>query len=593
MVDYGITDDGLVIKRQPVIQDEIEESLRAILGTSINLLPTETLGQIVGIISEREALVWELAQLVYDSQYPETASGVNLDYVVSLTGIERLGATFSRGVITCYGTLGTTIPAGSVISVAGNPDARFETDSADVIGPGTDEVQDIDFSATSAAGDWDLVFGGETTASLPFNASAAAVQTALNNLTSLSAVSVAGDMTAGFTVTFSGADGQKPQALLVVGSNTLEDGGATPVDITITETTPGELPNVDVSVTAETAGEVQALAGTLTVIESVVAGWDSCTNELDVTVGKEIETDAELRVRRIQTLSQPGAATINAIRAKILSIDEVKAAVVFENITLVTDSQGLPPKSIAPVVLDGDDNDIAEAIFAVAPAGIELFGSVTVQLADSQGILHDINFSRPTEIDIYLHIDIKTDPAEFPAGGEDAIVQAVLDFVQDPLTGFSIADDVITTLLYCPINDVAGIIDIDLRIGTSNPPLVQTLTWDADFVPGNNIDGQIAGTPITTVPYNATHNQTMTDLANEIASDSKIASAVVTGAREITVTSVAWADPGSMTDFVATGGVSQPNSAVASTSQGTDNIPIDLDEISSWDSSRIVVTNTD
>ncbi|NIQ92440.1 MAG: hypothetical protein GWN93_27045 [Deltaproteobacteria bacterium] len=582
---FGVTDDGFVTKRLQDIKTEIEDSIRDVLGTAINLLPTESLGQVVGILSEREALLWELAEDVYNSQYPGSASGASLDYVVSLTGIERLGATFSQGVITCFGTQSTIIPAGSVVSVAGNPDARFETDGSATIGPGTDEVQTITFSGTPTSGEFTLIFSGEETAAIQWDDAAIDVQNALNALSALSAVTVSGSFGAGFVVTFAGADGEQPQPDLEEGNtNTLDDGS--PVTISIAETTPGKLPNVDVSVTAETAGAISALAGTLTVIETVVAGWDSCTNAADIVEGKNIETDAELRVRRLQTLSQPGSATVDAIRAKILSIDEVKAAVVFENIQDVTDGEGRPPHSIAPVVLDGDDNDIALAIQTVRPAGIQMFGDVSVVVQDSQGFDQEIKFSRPTEIDIYLEVDIKTD-STFPTGGEDAITDAILDYAG---INFSIADDVITSQLYCPIHEIQGVTDIDLRIDTSNIPLVQKLTFDADFVTGNAINGKIAGSAITPVPFNTTHAQTLSDLAAEIQSDALITTAAVTGAREITVTSAAAGSPGPLSDFVVTGGATQPVADVETTSHSDDNIPIAADEISSWDSTRIKVT---
>ena len=81
MTTYGITADGFVIKRMADIKSEMEASLRSAFGNQINLLPTELLGQIVGIMSEREAIVWELAEQIYNSQYPDTASGIQLDNV--------------------------------------------------------------------------------------------------------------------------------------------------------------------------------------------------------------------------------------------------------------------------------------------------------------------------------------------------------------------------------------------------------------------------------------------------------------------------------------------------------------------------------
>jgi len=82
--------------------------------------------------------------------------------------------------------------------------------------PGVDEVQTIGFASVPTSGFWRLHLGSEFTLDLPYNANATSVQTALNALNALSNMSVSGNYSIGFTVTFAGADGKKPQALLSV-----------------------------------------------------------------------------------------------------------------------------------------------------------------------------------------------------------------------------------------------------------------------------------------------------------------------------------------------------------------------------------------
>lgn len=467
---FGVTDDGFVIKRLSDIKEEIESSLRTELGSSINLLPTELLGQIVGIMSEREALVWEALQDTYNSQYPDSANGTSLDNVVALTGIERLDATFSTAIGIAYGTEGTVIPEGSVVSVSGNPDARFAMDAEYTIGPGTDEVQTITFSNEPTSGSFTLIFDGEETAEIAFDDVFGDVQTALNALTALSAVTVTGNYTTGFVVTFTGADGEIDQEALTVGDNTLSDGAD--IDITITETTKGVLPNVECELTAETAGATPAYADTLTVIEDVVAGWDSFNNDLDATVGKDVETDAELRLRRAQTLASPGAGTVEAIRAELLEIDEVEDAIVYTNREDTVDADGRPPHSLECVVLGGEDADIYQAIFNVAPAGIYLVGDEEDEITDSQGFLQTVRFNRPFEVDIYIEVDITTD-STFPISGDTSLVTQILEYCQE---NFSIGDDVVvfgTVSIASAIGldgGVTGIIDYEIRVGIAASP---------------------------------------------------------------------------------------------------------------------------
>lgn len=475
MVDFGLTEDGFNIKRLPEIKEEIEADLRDGLGVGINLLPTELLGQIVGIVSERVALLWEGLQAVYNSQHPDTAQGVALDNVVAITGIKRLEATKGTGSGIAYGTETTVIPAGSIVSVDGNSDARFLTVDDAEIGPGTDEVQTIEFSSEPDAGDWTIVFDGVETGSLAFNANAAAIQTALNALSNLSAVTVTGNYASGFEVTFAGADGEVDQPLLQIGTNDLEDGGL-PVTVTFAEDTKGILPNVTIALIAENAGEIPALAGTLTVIETPVAGWDSFNNPTDIVPGTEIETDAELRVRRNATLATAGAGTVDAIRARILEIDEVTDAKVFENDTDSTDGSGRPPHSFEAVVLDGDDQDIVDAIWAVKPAGIASYGGESETIEDSMGFTHTVNFSRPDEIEIWMIVNVVSDD-NFPVDGDDALKANILAWASENL---SIGDDVITVRFFTPVNEIAGIVEAEILVGLSDPPTVDTNISIAD-----------------------------------------------------------------------------------------------------------------
>lgn len=463
---FGLTNSGFEIKRLNDIKEEIEATLRASFGPGINLLPTELLGQLVGMFSEREALIWEALKAVYDSFYPDTADGINLDNVVAITGIKRLEATKGTGIGVAYGTLGTIIPAGSIVSVDGNPEARFVTTQIATIGAGTNEVQLIQFSAVPTSGSWTLIFDGDETGVLAFNDNAAAIQSALNALPSLSGITVSGNYTTGFTITFAGADGSQNQDLIVGGTNTLT-ASSVQVNLSFSTTTQGVLPNVSITLQAEQAGQIIAYANTLTVIESPIAGWASFNNLTDITPGNEIETDSALRIRRNRTLATAGAGTVEALKSRILEIDEVENARVFENDTDITDAFGRPPHSFEAVVLGGDNQEIRDTIWQVKPAGIRSYGDVSGSITDSMGFSHTVQFSRPTPVSIYVIVNIVSNPSEFPVGGATAVAQSIVNFSEET---FGIGDDVIMIKLFSAIEDIAGVLDCDFLIGTSPAP---------------------------------------------------------------------------------------------------------------------------
>jgi hypothetical protein len=89
---------------------------------------------------------------------------------------------------------------------------------------------------------------------------------------------------------------------------------------------------------------------------------------------------------------------------------------------------------------------------------------------------------------------------------------------------------------------------------------VIVLTFDGDIVTGNTFNAKINGTPITPVPFNATSDQTMDDIATEFQSDALIATAVATGTPKRVITITAGGDetaPVVITDPIITGGGAQ------------------------------------
>lgn len=170
----------------------------------------------------------------------------------------------------------------------------------------------------------------------------------------------------------------------------------------------------------------------------------------------------------------------------MLAVTNVDEAFVYENSTLVTDAEtSTPAKAFQVVALGGTDAAIAQAIFDEKPIGIEAFGTTTVAVLDSQGISHDIKFTRPTTIPIYIIVDIDTF-TNFPADGADSIKQNIVDYANGELftgRGFGVGNDIIQTELYTPVNAVQGNSATAIRIGIApTPTLENDLVIDFDEV---------------------------------------------------------------------------------------------------------------
>lgn len=359
----GLTTAGFTRKTL----QELTEDLEAELLAAFPALNTKAgvAHQLVSIFGAKLSEAWELAEAVYAAYAPSSASGDALDRVSALTGTTRRPATRSTVTATVNLDAGVTLPAGSIVRVAGDTTARFVT---------------------------------------------------------LAAVT----------------------------------------------NTSGSAASVPVEMEAESAGPVAANAGTLTVIVTPVAGWNSVTNALDAELGQLAETDAELRARRAAELRAVGGSTVDAIRADLLQVEGVLEVAIFENTGLTTDGNGVPGKAFEAVVRGGTNAAVAAALWASKPAGVRAHGLTSVTVEDSRGEEHTVRFSRPSEVEVYLEIDVTVDADVYPADGDDLVAAAVAELGDATL---NVGDDVVLSALYCAVFSVAGVLDVTaVRAGTSSSP---------------------------------------------------------------------------------------------------------------------------
>jgi uncharacterized phage protein gp47/JayE len=453
-MSYGLTSAGFNRKPFSVILQEVKDTLRSTFGESINLVPPSVLGTTATIYAEREALIWELAEGIYNSQFPDTATGVSLDNVVAINGITRQPAVRSVGEVFLFGSVGTTVDSGTQLSVQGNPQAVFETLASATLVAGQNAIQEVSFAASPASGNFRLVFGQEQTALIAWDANAADIKAALEALNSIDEVDVTGNFSAGFTIEFVGDDGLQPKTLLFVIDNTLEDAMTDPVPATTIHIQLGQS-QATVDVRAIEFGPIVAAAGLLNVIDTPVAGLDRVLNAQDIIVGRNRETDLELRQRRLESFQISGSATVDAIVSRVRNVDQV------------TDMEGRPPHSFETIVQGGADQVIADEIFRAKAAGIKAWGSQFETVIDTQGISHQVGFSRPVDVDIYMVVNL-THNNLYPSDGDQLVQEALVNRGRQE---FNISDDVIVIpTLIAALAQIPGILTADLLVGTAPAP---------------------------------------------------------------------------------------------------------------------------
>lgn len=177
----------------------------------------------------------------------------------------------------------------------------------------------------------------------------------------------------------------------------------------ITNGTAGAVTYSDEDFEAEETGPVSCNAGTLEVMANAVSGWNSVTNNADAySLGTAVETDASLRAKREEELGSQGSTNADAIRADLLRVEGVLRCTVLQNDTDTTDANGLLPHSIEAIVYGpaATDADIAAEIFATKAGGANTNGTTTVVVTDAQGFTHEIKFTRPTTVRVYVEVDL-------------------------------------------------------------------------------------------------------------------------------------------------------------------------------------------
>ena len=180
----------------------------------------------------------------------------------------------------------------------------------------------------------------------------------------------------------------------------------------------------------QTSGLISAGAGTLTRIQTMVAGWDSAINEAAAIVGQNAETQGAFETRRYASVGLNSRGTIAAVYARVANCAEVVSCIVRENKTnepIEIDSYFLRAHSIYVAVIGGKDEDIAEAIYKSCSAGCDYNGNTTVSVTDSYtGAVENVTFYRPPEYDLYVKVTLQGKDS-LPDEYEATVKKAVYD----------------------------------------------------------------------------------------------------------------------------------------------------------------------
>lgn len=223
---------------------------------------------------------------------------------------------------------------------------------------------------------------------------------------------------------------------------TLDSKGKGTVNVTCTEL--GIIGNVEL--------------GTITKITNPSVDVDSVKDIEVIAIGEAAESDYKLRKRWLQAIGGGGSGTAASIRSEIYRIQNVESVTVIENDSDYTDAQGRPPHSFeayvfAPLV---GDTEIAKAIFRKKPIGIKSYGNLSAVFLDDYDIEQTVNFTRSTEVEIRVNIEIRVNNDFEGIVGKEKIAERISDYVMNLGNG----EDVYRTKFYSFVHSAAGVVEV-------------------------------------------------------------------------------------------------------------------------------------
>lgn len=472
----GMTENGLTILRQNEVIDELKAQAQPIFQ---DLVPPDdvvdtsndsTIGRMIGLYSLPLADLWEAVQQVYLAFDPNSARGIALDNIVQYIGLTRKEATATTATVVVWGDENTDI-LGFINTVRATDNTLY------------DLTQTVSLKANKNIG---------VKLKIP----------SVVNGTTYSITITSGSV----TINVSQVAGPSDTQATILSSLQSQLSSHTFLNVTLPASDIIQIESADVftyigiSVTnllinkvkgrTEVRNQLLGVKGqaahTINQIATPLLGWDSVDNPFPAVSGEEKETDVELR-NRFREAKFVGAQNISdSLYSSLLSLDGVEYANVYENETGVYDATyDLPGHSFKALVVGGVPADIAQVIWKNKPLGIGTEGNTSEFIFDSQGFQHEIKFSRPTPLRIYISMELST-YSGFPADGPNQIKSALAEYFRE---NFEIGQDVIYSRLFTPINTVPGHQINNLYIGTTASPVgVTNIVVNYDQIASLNTD---------------------------------------------------------------------------------------------------------
>lgn len=403
MSDFGLTEYGLQIPSYEDWRNLYYDKARTTFGTELNVGNSSVTGQLLSIFAYQDMLLWEALQAVYNSQTYDGAEGIYLDEILSRRGIFRKSASPSSGfafiqtdknaswTYTVNNTVYFSASNGQNYKVSTETPLRervaaFKLSSSELTAAGSTVTFTIN-DVKSGAAKTTII---QTSSANALQTLATFIANAIDSKET-GKVFVSGDV---LYVGFLQTDKDKP-----IGLST-----ATRFYANVSLGTKWSLVPVVATVTGINPTYVGEITG---MTPTPPAGYISVGNFTEFYAGREVETDAEYRVRFNDTVDEANAATRPAIYKAISDLEGVQRVRIYDNPTS-KDTAAAPSFTFNTVVLGGETQAIAETLYAKKPINTLTSGTVSYTITIADGSTEIIRYTPAEQTEYSVRITYRT-----------------------------------------------------------------------------------------------------------------------------------------------------------------------------------------
>ena len=505
MSTFGVQSSGFVVKRLADIVDSLKSRLQAVNdgnGNTISVDPEDSslVSQLTMIFAENLSEAWAMAGALANQFDPNYNLGPFQSGVVQLNGIFRKSNIPTTIAVSCTGTGGMTIPAGTSLTYNNNAFLTVADISVGVVVAATGTIT----IAAQPADGTQLTIGGVTYTwktggpvaayDIYSQASLSSCATHLKNALNLSGT--AGVDYGTGTYAHPLVSGSTTGAVVTVTARATGSNGNTIAlaSQTINVTTSSMTGGTDFGTGTGTATSVDTVPivvpdGASMSVATPVAGLQTATCTSTPVAGVAIESDEALRIRQQASTQLTAAREVDAILSAVNNVNGVTHAQIYENPTtspVTVNGVSVPAGRIYVVVVGGLDSDVADAIYSRLSCMTQTGGNTS----KAYGTI-TINFERPIPALVGVSIVAAQRGSTFPTDFATQIQNAIANWATST-AGYIPGQTVFANDLYDPLVSFPWLAPRDAIVGAPGF-MYGNVQATGNFVFANN--GNYGATP--------------------------------------------------------------------------------------------------